>query len=410
MTSQLRVMISSLERRVAERTQEIERRSSYLEASAKVSRTAAAILDTDQLIQQVVELIKEQFDLYYVGLFLADQAREWVELRAGTGEPGLTMLARGHRMRIGEGMVGWSVAHGQPRVAEEAGADAVRLATPELPDTRSEAALPLRSRGEVLGALSVQHTRAEAFDQDTITVLQTMADQVAVTLANARLLAARQEALEATQRAYGDLSSQAWAELLQAQPNLGYRSVAHGVSPASEVWQPEMEQAIMTGETVRAEDSDGDGRQRVAVPIKVRGQVIGVLDTYKPAGSGGWSKEEIALLETIAEQLDSALEGARLYQETQRRASREQAIRHVTEEMRRAVDVETILQNTVAELAKAVGAPRAYVRLGTETELIPNHETAPGKAPERSVSGEEEVETTLEESQPDPVLSETIGS
>ncbi len=230
MTAQLRTMISSLEKRVAERTQEIEQRSSYLEASAEVGRTAASILDTDELVRQVVELIREQFSLYYVGLFLVDQAAEWVELKAGTGEAGLTMLARGHRMPVGEGMVGWSVAHGEPRVAEEAGTDAVRLATPELPETRSEAALPLRSRGKVLGALSVQHTKPEAFDQDTINVLQTMADQVAVTLANARLFAESQEALEATQRAYGDLSSQAWSELLQAQPNLGFRSVAHGVS------------------------------------------------------------------------------------------------------------------------------------------------------------------------------------
>jgi GAF domain-containing protein/HAMP domain-containing protein len=410
MTTQLRSMISGLERRVAERTQELEQRSSYLEASAEIGRAAASILDTNQLIQEVVELIREQFDLYYVGLFLADPAREWVELRAGTGEAGLAMLTRGHRIRIGEGMVGWSVAHGEPRVAEEAGADTVRLATPELPDTRSEAALPLRSRGEVLGALTVQHTKPEAFDQDTITVLQTMADQVAVTLANARLFAESQEALEAAQRAYGDLSSQAWIELLQSQPNLGYRSVAQGVSATSEQWQPEMEQAMATGQTIRGERSDGDGRQRVAVPIKVRGQVIGVLDTYKPAGSGEWSKEEIALLETIADQLDSALEGARLYQETQRRAAREQAIRRVTEEMRRAVDVEAILQNTVTELAKAIGAPRAYVRLGTETELIPNKQAKSDLGPEAVVPDETGAEPAPEELKPDPVLSKTIGS
>jgi GAF domain-containing protein len=320
------------------------------------------------------------------------------------------MLACGHRMKVGEGMVGWSVAHGEPRVAEEAGADAVRLATPELLDTRSEAALPLRSRGQVIGALSVQHTNSEAFDQDTVTVLQTMADQVAVTLANARLFAKSQEALEATQRAYGDLSSQAWAELLQAQPNMGFRSVAHGVTATSANWQPEMEQAMTTGQTVRSSEGDGDGKQRVAVPIKVRGQVIGVLETHKPAGSGGWSKEEIALLETIADQLDSALEGARLYQETQRRAAREQAIRHVTEEMRRTVDVETILQNTVAELARVMGAPRAYVRLGTEIELVPNPETTPDTEPQPPTADEETTETKPEESQPDPMLSKTIGS
>jgi GAF domain-containing protein len=237
-----------------------------------------------------------------------------------------------------------------------------------------------------------------------------MADQVAVTLANARLFAESQEALEATQRAYGDLSSQAWAELLRAQPNLGFRSVAHSATSTADAWQPEMEQAMAKGQTVLSAGTANDGRHRVAVPIKVRGQVIGVLDTYKPAGSGDWSKEEIALLETIAEQLDSALEGARLYQETQRRAAREQAIRHVTEEMRRTVDVESILQNTVTELARAMGAPRAYVRLGTEHELVPPTETTDEQVRRQSDVGALAVEQETEESQTDPLLSETIGS
>jgi len=99
-------------------------------------------------------------------------------------------------------------------------------------------------------------------------------------------------------------------------------------------------------------------------------QVIGVLDTYKPASAGTWSPEEVALLERIVEELDPALESARLYRDTQSRAARERAIRQVTEEMRRAVDIEAILQSTVVELARALGAPRAYVRLGTEDQLL----------------------------------------
>jgi HAMP domain-containing protein len=145
MTSQLRDLIGSLEHRVYERTQELERRSSYLQASAVVSQAATSILETDELVRQVVELIQEQFGLYYVGLFLVDESSEWAVLRAGTGEAGRSMLARGHRIKVGEGMVGWSVVHAEPRVALEAEEDVVRLATAELPDTRSEATLPLRS-------------------------------------------------------------------------------------------------------------------------------------------------------------------------------------------------------------------------------------------------------------------------
>ena len=368
MTTQLHGFIGKLEQRVTERTRQLERRSQYLSASAQVGRTAATFLEVDTLVDQVVDLIREQFGLYYVGLFMVDDSREWAVLRAGTGKAGQAMLARDHRHRIGEGMVGWSIAHSEPRIALDVGKDTVHSSPPELPDTRSEAALPLRSRGQVLGALSVQHTEPGAFDSDTVIVLQTMADQVAVALDNARLFDDRQQALLAIQRAYGQISREAWQEMLRDRDEVGFRSDAHGLTAAGDVWLPEMEQAMQTGQTVRGNGSGGD-RNSVAIPITVRGQVVGVLDTYKPGETGHWTEDEVLMLEAIADQMGEALESARLYQETQRRASREEAIRQVTERMRRSVDIESILQDTVAELAKAMGAPRAYVRLGIEPEL-----------------------------------------
>jgi GAF domain-containing protein len=107
----------------------------------------------------------------------------------------------------------------------------------------------------------------------------------------------------------------------------------------------------------------------LAIPLRIRGQTIGVVDIAKPEGADPWTDEEIALLEALTDQMGQALESTRLYQDTRRRAMQEQAIRRVTERMRRSVDVEAILQHTVAELARALGAPRAYVRLGMEAEL-----------------------------------------
>jgi GAF domain-containing protein/HAMP domain-containing protein len=370
MTTQLRELIGSLEQRVADRTHELEHRSAYLEMAAEVGRAASSILETDRLAQEVVALVLERLDFYYVGLFLVDETGEQVVLQANAGRTGRPLPAVGYRLPVGKGsMIGWCIENRQVRVALESREDPERWAEPDLPDTRSEAALPLQSRGRVLGALTVQHTRPDAFDRETVAVLQVLADQVAVALDNAQLFTERQQALEATQRAYGDLTREAWRQMLQARPDLSFRSDEHGVIRAGDVWRPEMEQALRTGQTVQDNGPDVDGRQPLAVPIKVRGEVVGVLDTYKPVGAGAWTLEEIALVEAIANQLDSALESARLYQDTQRRAAREQAIRQVTDRMRRAVDVEAILQNTVSELTKALGTPRAYVRLGTEVEL-----------------------------------------
>jgi GAF domain-containing protein/HAMP domain-containing protein len=391
MTAQLRDTIGGLERRVAERTQELERHSAYMETSTEVGRAASSILDADQLIRQVVELIRERFALYYVGLFLTDEAGEWAVLQAGTGEAGQAMLARGHRLKVGQGMIGWCVANAQARIALHAEEDVVRAAAAELPDTRSEAALPLRSRGRVLGALTIQDDKPDAFDEDSIAVLQTMADQVAVALDNARLFTASQEALETTRRVYSRLSQEAWAELLRARPALGYRSREGGVAKVSGVWRADMEQALSEGKTIQgdgalapvlgaakgdmAEGSDGEARLPLVVPIKVREDVIGVLDTYKPASAGEWTSDEIAVMETLADQLGMTLESARLYQDAQSRAGRERLTREITDKMRSATSVEGIVQAAVDELFSVLGTSRAFVRLGSPP-------SAPGAAEE----------------------------
>jgi GAF domain-containing protein/HAMP domain-containing protein len=382
MTDQLRGLIGSLEEQVAERTQDLEKRSAYLEATAEVGRVATSILETDQLIQQVVELIRERFGLYYVGLFLVDEAREWAVLRAGTGVAGQIMLARGHRIKVGTGMIGWSIAHAQPRVALEAGEDAVRLATAELPETRSETALPLRSRGQVLGALSVQHTLPGAFDQDTLAVLQTMADQVAVALDNARLFAEGQAALEVASRAYGELGLQAWNDLLRTHPEWGYRFAQKSVSSVEGDWQSEMLQAVQTGQSVQRspelagspslersrEIEAGSGAEgpALAIPLKVRDQVVGALSFRKEKMSDAWTAEEVALLETLSEQLSMALENARLYQDTQRRAARQRVVSEVAARIRESLDLETVLKTTATEMRQVLGVEEFIVSLTTD--------------------------------------------
>jgi GAF domain-containing protein len=166
-----------------------------LQTAAEVSHAASSILDPDELIQQVVNLVQDRFDLYYAGLFLVeDEGTEdkpggaWAVLRAATGEAGRQMLAQGHRLEVGgESMIGWCVANKQARIALDVGEDAVRFENPLLPKTRSELALPLVSRGQAIGALTIQSAQEAAFSDEDIAVLQTMADQLANTIANARL-------------------------------------------------------------------------------------------------------------------------------------------------------------------------------------------------------------------------------
>ena len=415
---ELEVLRASLEQRVADRTGELERRSRQLQAATEVSRAATSILDVEELMWQVAGLIQQRFGLYHVGLLLLDETGEWVLYRAGSGEAGRELRERGFRLRVGgNSITGWCAARAQVRIAQDVRQDAMHVDHELVPATRSEAALPLIARGQVLGALSVQSDRLGAFDDVTIATLQTMADQVAVSLDNARLYTESQQALEATRRAYGQLSRRAWLELLRSRSDWGYSFAHQSVAPVQGAWHPELIEAMQTGQAViRNSDLEparlpvGQGEQPVlsdrsqdggpdsvmaggsaelagqaatadpvlALPLKVREDTIGVLGFYKDAEQGEWTPGETELAQRLVDQLAAALESAQLFQETQRRAAREQAIRQITERMRSAVDVEAILQSTVVELAKALGVPRAYVRLGTEAELLPGSDVRPG--------------------------------
>lgn len=355
MTAQLRELIASLEDQVSERTRDLTQRSVYLAASTEVGRAVTQILDTELLLSQVVELIRESFGLYYVGLFLMDNAREWVVLQAGTGEAGRRMLARSHRIRVGEGMIGWSVANAQPRVALDVGVDAVRLASSELPNTRSEAALPLRSRGRVLGALTVQSDKPSAFDESAIAVLQVMADQVAVALDNAQLFSRAQDALESERRAYGDLTQRAWLAALRARADRGYRCDEEGVH--SLVTAP----ALPAGPSLTGpvyEDAF-----TVALPLRIREQIVGMIRLRKPEAAGAWSDEELALMNSVIDQLSVALESARLYQDTQRRAQQERIVGEITGRMRESLELEAVLQTAVREMAQNLDIPEVELRV-----------------------------------------------
>jgi len=365
MTEQLLELIGNLEQRVSERTKDLEARSRQLEAAAEVGRSASSILDVNELMENTVDLIRERFNLYYVGLFLTDENWEFAVLQAGTGEAGQRMLARQHKIRIGEGMIGWTVANGQPRVALEVGEDAVRQATAELPETRSEAAIPLRSRGQVIGALTVQSVRSGEFDEAVIAVLQTMADLISVAIDNARLFTETETALQSTRRAYSELSHEDWMKLLQAKSELSFRSDQSGTNLVSDIWSPNMKQAWERNATVITNDSQPstDARQ-IAIPIRVRGNVIGVLETQKSSDSGNWTEEERTMLETIIEQLGVALDSARLYEETQVKANNERMIGEISAHMRQTLNIETVLQTAARELRSALDLAEVEIRMG----------------------------------------------
>lgn len=161
-----------------------------LQTAAEVAAAATSILELDELLERAVNLIRERFSLYYTGLFLIDQETNMAVLQAGTGEAGRIQLERGHRLAVGSrSLIGGATEDGQPRISQDVSQDDEWQPNPHLPATRSELAIPLRVRGQIIGALTVQSAEANAFAPELISTLQTMCDQLAVAIDNTRLLA-----------------------------------------------------------------------------------------------------------------------------------------------------------------------------------------------------------------------------
>ena len=381
LASQLQEVINTLEHRIEERTR-------GLRAAADVSRATTTVLDPDELQRETVDLIRERFDLYYVGLFLVDETEEYAVLRAGTGEAGRRMLENAHRLRVGGAtMIGQCVATGEGRIALDVGEEASRFDNPLLPETHSEMALPLQARGRVIGALSVQSKEIAAFDEADIAVMQTMADQVAGAIDNARLFTESQAALEEMEEIQRRYTEQAWGAFTRKRVVKGYEQTATGMRPLDEAaHQNEIQEVLSTlrsGEQsarLMVLGDDGERSSQVAskvlVPILQRERPIGVLGCEARAEGRRWSKDQVALVETIAEQFAIAAENLRLLDETQRRAAREQAVTEITAKIRAEVEIESMLQEALSELGRTLGADRglAHLALGEESAPEPEEE------------------------------------
>ncbi|MBL7161528.1 MAG: GAF domain-containing protein [Anaerolineales bacterium] len=373
---ELEAIRATLEQRVADRTADMEKRAIYLRAAADVGRAAATLRDPDELLPQIAHLISERFGYYHVGIFLLDEKSQYAVLRAANSEGGQRMLARGHRLKVGEeDIVGYVTGLQEPRIALGVGEDAVHFKNPDLPHTRSEMVLPLIVGGQPLGALDVQSTQEAAFTDEDMAVLQVLADQVAITIENARLFAHSQEAIESTRRAYGEISRQAWRRLLSTQPEWGYQYAAESpaapksITPATGSWRPEMLRAAQASQTVEV---DGAKTPSLSIPIKVRDHVVGVLGFRKGEASEAWMPGEIALLETLANRLGVALESARLFEDTQRRAVQEQMTSEITARMRETLDIESVLQTAALEIRKVLDLAEVEVRMGTQSQSDTN--------------------------------------
>jgi GAF domain-containing protein len=379
---------NELEARIVVQTRQFQ-------ATTTVVRAIAGTRDLDQLLQNIVRLVRETFGYHHVQVFLVDEATEYAILRQSTGEAGLTLLQQGHRLPVGSmSVIGQVTASRRPVIASDTDADFVHRRDELLPGTRSEIALPLAIGERVIGALDMQSLEPNTFDETMLPTFQALADQLAVAIENARLFEQAQANLREFRELSRDVTQRSWADFL-AESREEERHQIHGPEPKGlQVHRSRViERVLGSGSIVVS--TGKDGRQAfIAAPIVVRNEVIGVLG-IEPDDVREWTQEDLHLLQRIAERTALAVENARLYLQTQRAAERERLISDIATQLQRAPNLALLLESAAQELSQALGTDNVYAEISLEHPLA--HSRKQVSATEEEGDTEETGATTVED-------------
>lgn len=333
-----------------------ERRARQFEAIGQVSRTINKARSLQDLLPQITEVISQQFNFYHVGIFLVDETSEYALLVASNSEGGKRMLARRHKLLVGqEGIVGNVAGLGTPRIALDTGKDAFFFNNPDLPETRSEMSLPLFREGDrVFGVLDVQSIHANAFGQDDIQVLTTLADQVSIAIANARLFEETQKSLLESETLYRRDIRKGWAEFSRSEKIAGIRrSGMKGYLLKEPLTIPGSMEVSRSGNIYVRKSERNDPSSETTIPMKLRGEVVGLLN-IKTNDNRTWTNDDMDIILAIIERAALSVENARLLAESQRRANREQTISQISAKIGGLVNIENIVQTAIQELGNTL--------------------------------------------------------
>jgi GAF domain-containing protein len=386
------------------------------ETAAEIARDISSSLDLDELLQKAVDLIRARFDFYHASVFLKDMPGEFVVIRGSTGDAGAQLKRTSHKLGVGsKSIVGFVAGKGESLVVNDTTRDATYYPNPVLPDTRAEAAIPLKVADRILGVLDVQSDRAYAFTSDNLRILQILADQLAIAVINTELFSETQEHLAqhrllhhiTTTAASGTTLDEALSSAVNGlQVTLGgdrvtilllnkeknTLEVKAAVGYADEIFK----QSITLGSGItgwsalhrkplRVANARQDSRyiegspntqSELAIPLLYRGELLGVLNVESEQ-VGAYTENDEELLGTLGGSLAAIIANARLLEQIRSQAERERIIFEISDKIRRTTDMQAILATTASELTRAVGATSARIKLAVVADDKKNQESQP---------------------------------
>jgi len=331
-TQQLEVAsqeLSQANTRLQDQSRLLERRASQLAVSSEVARVATTLHDLSELLQTTATLVSQRFNFYHTGIFLLDDTRDWAVLQAASSAGGQRLLARGHRLRTGEeSIVGYVASTGRPRIVSDVGAAAIYFANPDLPETHSEMAMPLKASGEIIGVMDIQSSEAGTFGEEDVVVLQILADQLGVAIDNARLFQTTQHNLEELRYLQRETRRESTVNLAEQAPAYRYDGVE--VKP-------------VIGDLEPASESQSD---ILHIPITLEDNTIGILELKREGEA--WSPDDVEMSEAIASRMALALENARLFETTRVTLAETARLYNASRAVAAAQTLEDILRAIIA--------------------------------------------------------------
>ncbi len=340
-----------------------ERRARQFEAIAQVARATTSIHDENTLLSRLAQVISEQFGFYHVGIFLLDEEHQQAVLRASNSEGGRKMLARRHHLKIGHaGIVGHVAASGTPRIALDVELDAAFKDNPDLPETHSELALPLKAGDQIIGVLDVQSKEVNAFKSEDTEILYILADQVAIAIQNARAHDATQRLLDEAQKASAAYIKETWRLLQSQEKKIGYLVSDNLVKPLERFVSTHYFNKVLSQGEVLMENGN---TATLAIPIRLRDEVVGVMDIQVATGHE-WDPDEVDIAKAVADRLSLALETATLLESTQRRAEIERLTADISGKVSASINLRNVLQTAVEELGNVLPGSDIVIQFSSD--------------------------------------------
>ena len=366
----------SLENRILERTAELsaaydlnERSTKQFQITAQIARLIANIHEVDQLLPSISSIISDRFGFYHVGIFLLDDARQYVVLSAASSDAGRRLLEDGFRLRFGDSNIVANTANtGLPRLALDSGSETHLYQNSDFPNTRSELALPLKLGELLIGVLDVQSVDANAFIQQDIETLTTLADQVAIAIRNAQLLRDSQAAIAESQLLFGNYINKAWKSASRTDRRSGYRFAgANAIPLETPINTPEIRKVLESGEAIAAGDEKRKGKSALIVPVRLRDETIGTISVNLAEGER-LDPDNVDIVRAASERVALALENATLLDDSQRRAAKERSIGEISAKIGVASNMDAILQTAVEELGRSLGNAEVTLELSSNEQ------------------------------------------